>query len=146
MVPKILGLDYGQKRIGVALADSVLNIAVLRETLRPKSQAEAIQTLRALITKEHVTKIVVGLPLTFEGKDSSQTRATRTFAKMLEEQTGVSVVFQDERLTSVEAKKHLALLRRKERDIDGASARIILQTYLDKTCHPERGAHSLRSA
>lgn len=131
MVSKILGVDYGQKKIGIAIADFVLCIAVSRGTLRFESRAEALQYICALVSAENVEKIVMGLPKTFSGEDSSQTSATRVFAKELSEQSGVSVVFQDERLTSVEAMKRMALFPKRDRDIDGTSAQIILQTYLD---------------
>ncbi|MBI5754767.1 Holliday junction resolvase RuvX [Candidatus Peregrinibacteria bacterium] len=131
MVSKILGIDYGRKRIGLALADSLLRIAVPRGTLAPKSRQDAMKSLCALVSSEHVEKIVMGLPLTLDRDDTKQTGPVFAFAKALNEKTGLSVVFQDERFTSIEAKQLLAPLLPKDRDIDGVSAQIILQTYLD---------------
>lgn len=135
---RILGIDYGERRVGLAVSDPTGTIAQPLPTLarragkRPPVQAVA-DTARAW----GVEALVVGLPLTLDGEESDWTRETREFGTKVAERTGLPVRFVDERMTSVRAERAVRSLglRRAEREdkgrVDAAAAVLILQAYLD---------------
>ncbi len=122
---KILGIDYGEKRMGLALTDREQRQAFAYDTLvvRP----EFWDRLREICEDENVDKIVVGLPLNMSGKYTKKTEEVVLFIGVLEENIKIPVETVDERLSSVEAKK-----RGGGAGIDESSAQIILQQYIDK--------------
>lgn len=122
----ILSLDYGEKRVGVAVSDPENRVAFKRETIIYRTQEKLTQELGRICQEEKIEKIVIGLPISLSGKDSDQTKIVRDFAKYVKMKLGQEVVLEDERLTSREAKSTGAF------DLDQESARLILQTYLDK--------------
>lgn len=138
---RYLGVDYGAKRIGIALSDEEGKIAFPRETLSGDF-AKAAEKIREICEKEKVGRIVVGLPFSFEGKETAQTKETKNFAEKLKETAGLSVEFENEILTSRMVEREIKearppkLQRRrgrvKKEKIDAASAALILQSYLDK--------------
>lgn len=138
---RIVGLDVGERRIGVAISDATLTLARPVAVLRPASldadgpgmAAAAIALLAA--EEDGVASIVVGLPRRLDGTPTGMTPRVQTFAEELERLTRLSVILQDERLTSREAESRLAVTdkdwrSRKER-LDAAAAAVILQDYLD---------------
>ncbi len=132
---RIVGLDFGTVRIGVAISDERHILA--RSLGMLYNTPDFSQKLLELLKKEGtIDQIIVGLPLTLRGKDSTMTEAARKFAKMLEETVHVSVELWDERLTSALVERSLvdAGVRRKERAkmSDTLSAILILQSYLDR--------------
>lgn len=132
---RIVGLDFGMVRVGVAISDERHVLA--RSVGVVHNKADFAERLLELLKKEGaIDKIVVGLPLTMSGQDSAITESARMFAKMLEESTQLPVELWDERLTSALIEKSLteAGVRRKERArmSDSLSAVIILQSYLDR--------------
>lgn len=139
---RFLGVDYGAKRIGLALSDATGTLArpwqMIPATGNPgaaaKKVTELVATLRAS-DDTPVDGIVVGLPQRLNGGDTDQTAAVRQFVSLLSRSTGLPVETQDERLTSVEAEARLAVRERdwKKRKalIDAESASILLQDYLD---------------
>jgi putative Holliday junction resolvase len=132
---RIVGLDFGTVRIGVAVSDERHILARSLGMLHNKP--DFAHKLMALLKKEGVIdKIVVGLPLTMRGQDSAMTEAARQFAKNLEQDVQLPVELWDERLTSALIERSLvdAGVRRKERAqmSDTLSAVIILQSYLDR--------------
>ncbi|MDP2917942.1 MAG: Holliday junction resolvase RuvX [bacterium] len=122
----ILSLDYGEKRVGVAVSDPENRVAFKRETIAYRSQEELIKKLERICREEKIEKIVIGLPISLSGKDSDQTKTVRDFAKYVKIKLNKDVVLEDERLTSKEA------ARNGVKDLDSESARLILQSYLDK--------------
>jgi len=122
----ILALDYGEKRVGVALSDPENRVAFGRETIVYRDQEELRQTLSRLCREEKVEQIVIGLPISLSGKDSRQTKIVRDFAKYVKIKLRQKVILEDERLTSKEAAKNGV------KDLDSESSRLILQNYLDK--------------
>jgi putative Holliday junction resolvase len=137
-MPRILGVDYGERRIGLALSDPTAMIASPLPTLaRRKGKRPPVAPLARLIDEHEVEEVVMGLPLTLEGDDSDWTREVRAFAASLGERTGLPVALQDERMTSVRAERAVRSLglskaRREEKErIDAAAAVLILQAYLD---------------
>jgi putative holliday junction resolvase len=132
---RIVGLDFGTVRVGIAVSDERHILARSLGMLHNKP--DFAQKLMELLKKEGaIDKIVVGLPLTLRGGDSTMTEAARKFAKALEESTKLPVELWDERLTSALIERSLtdAGVRRKERAqmSDTLSAVIILQSYLDR--------------
>ncbi len=132
---RIVGLDFGTVRIGVAVSDERHILA--RPLGMLQNSADFSKKLLELLKKEGaIDKIVVGLPLKLSGQDSAMTEAARKFAKELEESSKLSVELWDERLTSalVERSMSDAGVKRKERAqmSDTLSAVIILQSYLDR--------------
>lgn len=141
---RILGLDYGSKTVGVALSDATCLIAQPLETIKRKQENKLRQTyarIEALVVEHDVDKIVLGLPKMMNNTEGPRVQATREFAENLERRTGLPIIFEDERLTTVEANRILeetgvCVSGRKEH-IDKMAAAIILQSYLDREAHKE---------
>ena len=141
---RILGVDFGRRRLGLALSDHSATLArpwrVVDAGATPAASAEAIASVisasRANADDDiDIGTIVVGLPRRLNGDDTDQTQPARDFASHLATLTGLDVRLQDERLTSREAESRLALRepdwRKRKSRLDAASAAIILQDYLD---------------
>lgn len=131
---RTLGLDYGERRIGVAVSDPTDSFAQPLETL--KSSDHTLERICELATEYEVHRIVVGLPLQMDGRAGEQAERTRKFGDAVARRTGVPVEYLDERLTSVEAKRVLAEAggrpaRNRER-VDRVAAAILLGTFLDR--------------
>jgi putative Holliday junction resolvase len=136
---RVLAIDYGERRIGLAVSDPTRTIAQpLSTMLRRAGKRIPFSKLVDTIKENDVTEVVVGLPLTLEGEDSDWTRAVRAFAQQLQERSGVPVNLLDERMTSVRAQKTVSELglRKSQREqkerIDSAAALILLQMFLDR--------------
>ena len=132
---RIMALDIGGRRIGVALSDTGRVLASPLTTLRAEPRAAAIARIAALAAQHEVAAIVVGLPLTLSGEVGPQAQIVQTFADELRQVVAVPVHLFDERLTSVAAERMMIELgikpdRRKAR-IDEVAAAIILQDFLD---------------
>lgn len=132
---RILALDVGEKRIGVALSDELLITAQGLETIRRSSMEEDLRIIRGLIETNRVTEMVVGLPLNMNGTYSEKTREVAAFTEKLKETVSIPVKSWDERLTTVQAEKALLaadISRAKRRLVrDKLAAQLILQSYLD---------------
>jgi putative holliday junction resolvase len=138
---RIVGLDVGERRIGVAISDATCTLArplgVLRSAMLDKAALEqAAHEVSRLAAEEYgVATIVVGLPRHLDGKPNEMTPRVESFAHELAVLTRLPVVLQDERLTSREAESRLAIRekdwRARKQRLDAASAAIILQDYLD---------------
>ncbi len=130
-----MGLDVGDKTIGVAISDALLLTAQARPTIQRKDVQSDIELLRRLAEENEVHQIVVGQPLHMNGKESRQSQKIGLFAGQLEKKLHVPVIFWDERLTSFEAEQHLEEMglnwRQRRRHVDKIAAMIILQNYLD---------------
>lgn len=133
---RIMGLDYGDVRIGLALSDSTHLIATGLETYTRKTNKLDIAHLKRIIDENDVDFVVFGLPLNMDGSEGIRVVKTKSFAAKLVAETGVMVDYYDERLSSVDAEEILvnAGVRRDKRKevIDKLAATLILQGYLDK--------------
>lgn len=135
---RILGLDYGSKTVGVAVSDALGITAQGLETIQ-RTQANKLRKTLArieqLIKEYDVEKIVLGCPKNMNNTEGPRVQATLEFMEMLKRRTGLEVVLQDERLTTVSAERVLmeSGVRRGNRKevIDKIAAVFILQTYLD---------------
>jgi len=132
---KALGIDYGEKRIGIAVSDNQQQVAFARDYILNTGKAEAIQKIKTLCEQDKITLIVVGLPLNMEGVDSEQTRKVREFAKELAEAVNTKIVLHDERLTTKRSNVILTSIGKREEakkeERDSIAASLILQNYLD---------------
>lgn len=130
-----MGIDYGDKRIGVALSDLLCIISSPYEVFINKGEEESLKHLDKIIKENDVDEIAMGLPLNMDGSEGERARLHREFGQKLSDFSGVTVHFVDERLTSAEAEEFLISsgVRREKRKelIDKLSAQIILQTFID---------------
>jgi putative holliday junction resolvase len=144
---RVVGFDVGARRTGVAVSDASGTIARPFAVLSGASQFEEAAALAERLAgdDEGLSAMVVGLPRRLDGSDNEQTPKARAFAERLAARVGLPVVLQDERLTSIEAERRLALTerdwRKRKRRIDAAAAAIILQDYLD--ARPRAAASSI---
>lgn len=131
---RILAIDYGEKRIGLALSDPMRSIAKPYKVLQNK--LGFWEELRAIIKSERVGKIVLGLPLNFEGEDTAKTREVREFGKQLSSEISEPWEYIDESFTSQEANSALKrmgyTIKESRKVIDKVAAALILRTYLDR--------------
>jgi len=132
---KILGIDYGEKRIGLAVSDPSNMVARSLKVLKRNGTRSWVKELKLIIDENRIEKIVVGLPVNMNGSLGEKGREVLAFVEVLKKGLKVPVVTWDERLTTVSAEKLLRqtkLSREKRKDIlDKLSASIILQSYLD---------------
>jgi putative pre-16S rRNA nuclease len=108
---RILAVDWGERRIGVAISDPTGLIATGLETLIVRGEKDALERLHALILAEEVDRIVVGLPLLLSGEAGEAARTAMAFAHRLRERTGLPVDTYDERLTSALSERRLREVR-----------------------------------
>ena len=131
---RILGVDYGEIRIGLALSDKTKRIAFPFKTIKNKNIDVLLDFFRKINFEKNIDSIVIGLPLGMNGKDTLQTKNVRIFSKSLSI-LGLPIFFQDERLTSLSAKKSLIKQNIKtghnKEKIDEIAATIFLQQFLD---------------
>ena len=131
---RILAIDHGSRRIGIAVGDSETRMAFARRALQRRGGDRDIAVLGELARAEDVSLVVVGLPMNMDGSEGSQAAAARAFGERLAA-IGLQVVYADERLSSWEAGVRLAEAGsrrcRRSGDRDSAAARLILQQYLD---------------
>lgn len=140
----MLGVDLGNRRIGLAVSDASGLVARPLKTIeRGASDEQAIERLRSAIQAcndefgagDAIARIIVGLPTRLDGSPTGQTAHVRKIATLLSEAAGVPVELQDERLSSREAEAHLSLKekdwRKRKARLDAVAAAVILQDYLD---------------
>jgi putative holliday junction resolvase len=138
---RVLGIDYGSRRIGLALSDATGTLASpWRQLQRPPSESDTVDLLvaeieRLLAEDDRLEAVVLGWPRRLNGSATDQTPHVEKLARVLEQRIPVPVVLQDERLSSHEAEARLAInqrdWRRRKGKIDAAAAAIVLQDYLD---------------
>jgi len=132
---RIIGIDYGDARVGVAVSDETGFLASAVCTVNVTGMRDACKKVSEKIKELNGTKIVLGLPKNMDGSLSFRADKSKAFAEMIGQATGLEVVFMDERLSTVEAYTYLNITEfngKKRRDIiDALSAQIILQSYLD---------------
>jgi putative Holliday junction resolvase len=132
---RIMALDFGTRRIGVAISDGLQITAQGAESIQRSSLNEDIGRIDALVRENEVSEIVVGLPLSMNGTSSEKTKEAMKFADDLARRVSVPVKTWDERLTSVQAEKILleadTTRARRKHLSDKIAAQLILQSYLD---------------
>ena len=135
---KVMGLDVGTKRIGIAMSDFLLLTAQPAETIQREPEQNAVEKIAQLCLSNQVKKIVIGLPKHMNGTLGEQAQDCMDFADMLKKKLpDIEYIFEDERLSSRQAENILAMQGKKYTKnkglVDLKSACIILQQYLDRT-------------
>ena len=138
---RVLAVDVGARRVGLAISDATATLARPLEAIVVQSAADAVERVARRIAdlaseEDGVSTIVVGLPVRLDGTPSEQSARVGTFIEALRQQTTIPIVVADERLTSREAESRLAVgerdWRKRKKKLDAAAAAIILQDYLDR--------------
>ena len=141
--PRVLGLDVGSKRIGVAVSDPLSITAQGLETVRRQNKRLDFEQLEKIIRDYQVVEIVVGLPLRLSGAEGTQSDKMRQFAEELRRRFQLPVHLWDERLTSAQANRLLRetdmSIRRRGEVVDQMAAVLILQSWLDARSPMEDG-------
>ncbi|HET6745567.1 MAG TPA: Holliday junction resolvase RuvX [Candidatus Limnocylindria bacterium] len=135
---RLIGLDHGSRRIGLAIGDTETGLAFARPALKRTNEAKDIRIIEELARAEAADTIVLGLPCNMDGSEGPQAAAARAFGEKLAA-IGLTVAYQDERLTSWQAAEQIGPRRGRERrsgELDSAAARLILQEYLDAAAPP----------
>jgi|SRR5690554_879514 len=132
---RVLGIDVGTVRIGIALCDEERMVATPLVTVPGRDQQAALSQIVSLIEEHNITALVAGLPLDLDGTTGRAAKRTMRFLDRLEKRSGLDVHLIDERLTSVQAERSLleadlSRSRRKE-VVDQVAAALILQSWLD---------------
>jgi putative Holliday junction resolvase len=130
----LIGIDYGLRRIGIAVSDASDTLASAVGTHREDRDGSILARLRELVADRGITGIVVGWPVTAAGEEGDIARRARRFAERLRSELGLPVTLLDERYSSQEAQRRLrATGRRQPREaIDALAAELILQVHLDR--------------
>jgi putative Holliday junction resolvase len=131
---RILGIDYGDVRIGLALTDPLKIIASPFRTIQNRNNDFIIKELGSIINEKKIETLVIGLPIGLNNQETIQTKKVRLFADLIKI-LGIPIYFQDERLSSISAKKSLIIQNIKTGSnksmIDKAAAAIFLQQFID---------------
>jgi putative Holliday junction resolvase len=149
---RAIGIDHGERRVGVAISDDTKTLARPLVVFERRSDEGIIETLNDLIREAEadgrpIDLIVVGVPRRLDGSPNERTGQVLAFVNALKSATRVEVATEDERLTSREAESRLALFHKDWRDrkrvLDAASAAVILQDYLDRMKSREPAVENL---
>ena len=132
---RLIGLDVGEARIGVAVSDPTGTLASARTVLARRPEQVALKALQQLVEEEEAAAIIVGLPRSLSGELHGQAALVQEFAELVRQQVAVPVHFWDERLSTVAAEREMrasgAKREKRRAMIDAVAAAIILQSYLD---------------
>lgn len=139
---RLLGLDYGTRRLGIAVSTPEQNISSPLENYERRSERLDAEHLRQVATDYRVAGLVVGLPVHMSGEEGGKAREARAFGEWASRETGLPVRYWDERFTSAMAEEHLlgASMTRKKRKarLDMLAAQILLQSFLDAKDREQR--------
>jgi len=132
---KIMAIDYGTVRTGVAISDAMGFIAGKAYTINAGSERQLLEEIISAVKENKVERIVVGLPKNMNDTEGERAIKSKRFAELVKEQSGLDVIMWDERLTTVDAHRILSEANKhgkKRRDtVDAVAATLILQSYLD---------------
>lgn len=136
---RIMGIDYGDARTGVAISDLLCTIAGSATVVPSRNREKALADIARLARENEVGEIVVGLPRNMDGSEGARAELCREFARQLTELTGLPVAMWDERRTTVEAhnilSQHNYHGKKRKETVDAVAATLILEGYLDYKKH-----------
>lgn len=125
---KYLGIDYGDKRIGIAISDAEGRIAFPKKIIYNRGKERVLAQVKELVKENNISRFVIGLPLDAQGEETEQSAKVRAFADFLYKETTIAIDFENELLTT-----HMAEQMGVTREhVDEAAAALILQAYLDR--------------
>ena len=131
---KIMGIDYGDARTGIAISDLLCSIVGTTYVIPSRNRDKTVQQIKELCVSNGVTELVLGLPKNMDGTEGTRAQLCREFAAVLEEATGLSVRLWDERRTTVEAHNilsdHNYHGKKRKNTVDAVAASLILEGYL----------------
>lgn len=135
---RVLGIDFGTRRIGAAVSDPRRKIATPLEVYERRDPAQDARHYRRLVAEHEIDLVVIGLPLHTSGQEGTSAKGARAWGAWIAKETGLPVVYHDERFSTVDAEERLLAAGikrqgRKERR-DMLAAQILLQNYLDAGC------------
>jgi putative Holliday junction resolvase len=134
-MPRILGIDLGEKRIGIAVSDALNIIAQGVGVIERRGIKDDVKKIQDLIKQHDISKIIIGLPVNMDGTKGKSARIAIDFADLLKSETSVSIEMIDERLTTRQGERVLleadVSRRKRKAHIDKIAAQLILQNYLD---------------
>ncbi len=140
---RILGVDYGEKRVGLAISDPTGIFAQPLEVTSGEDKGAAAARIGQVCSEKGVTRIVVGLPRNMDNTLGAKAEEALSFKALIEEKTGLEVVTWDERLSTVRAERVLRETKwsreKRKRKVDMVAAQVILQGYLDFQSNLSRG-------
>ncbi len=125
---KILSIDHGNKRLGIAISDELGISAQALPTIQVNNEDFAIKQIVKLLDEHNCDTVLIGVPIGFEGKDSSQTKIVREFINKLKSQIQSPIIEWDETYSSKTASRNIK--GKKKRNLDSESAKVILLEYL----------------
>ena len=132
---RVMALDLGEKRIGVAVSDELRLVAKSHAVIKRKSRQEDFTRYQQIIAEQHITLLGIGLPITLGGENSEKTTWVRDYADDLRGHITIPITFWDESLTTVEAEASLRARgirgKKAKARVDAVAAAFILQNYLD---------------
>lgn len=131
---RIMGVDYGDARTGVAVSDLLCSIVGSATVIHSRNMDKTIAEIKKLVSEKEVGEIVVGLPKNMDGSEGARAQLCRDFARLLESAVGLPVVLWDERRTTVEAhnilSEHNYHGKKRKDTVDAVAASLILEGYL----------------
>lgn len=131
---KILAVDYGDARTGIAISDLLCSIVGSTTVIHSRNREKTLEEILRLVKENGVGEIVVGLPKNMDGSEGARAELCREFARLLEEATGLKVALWDERRTTVEAHNILSAHnyhgKKRKNTVDAVAAALILEGYL----------------
>ncbi len=131
---KIMGIDYGDARTGIAISDLLCSIVGSTTVIHSKGREKTLAEIKRLVQENQVGEIVMGLPKNMNGTEGPRAELCREFAALVEEATGLKVVLWDERRTTVEAhnilSQHNYHGKKRKNTVDAVAAALILEGYL----------------
>lgn len=132
---KIMGVDYGDARTGIAISDLLCSIVGSTMVIHSRKDEKTASEIKRLAAENEVGEIVVGLPKNMDGTEGPRAEVCRNFAKLLEKTTGLPVAMWDERRTTVEAhnilSEHNYHGKKRKNTVDAVAASLILEGYLN---------------
>ncbi len=131
---RVLAIDFGERRIGLAISDPLKITAQGLPTIDTHITRDVLSCIQSIIKEKNITKVVVGMPRNMDGSIGFKGKQVKKFIGKLTQKIGVEVVAWDERLTSVQSKrsmKEMGTKQRKKGEVDRISATLILQSYLE---------------
>lgn len=131
---KVMGIDYGDARTGIALSDLLCTIVGTTTVIHSRNTEKTLSEIRRIVTENGVSEIVMGLPKNMDGTEGPRAQLCREFAAEVENATGLKVVMWDERRTTVEAHNILSAHnyhgKKRKNTVDAVAASLILEGYL----------------